>query len=64
MKSTDFPVLIVHGADDLQPETESRAYLGIYPDARFEVIPGAAHFAFEEQPAAFAKAVEDFLAGN
>jgi proline iminopeptidase len=64
MMSTQFPVLIVHGADDLQPEKESRAYLDIYPEARFEVIPGAAHFAFEEQPKAFAQAIGDFLAGK
>jgi proline iminopeptidase len=64
MKSTQFPVLIVHGADDLQPETESRAYLDIYPEAHFDVIPKAGHFAFEEQPEAFAQAVGDFLAGK
>jgi proline iminopeptidase len=64
MKSTAFPVLILHGADDLQPEKASRIYLGIYPNARFEVIPQAGHFAFEEQPAAFSQAVGDFLAGK
>jgi proline iminopeptidase len=64
MKSTAFPVLILHGADDLQPEKASRIYLGIYPGAKFEVIPQAGHFAFEEQPAAFAQAVGDFLAGK
>lgn len=61
MKSTEFPVLIVHGADDLQPEKASRTYLEIYPNARFEVIPGAGHFAFEEQPEDFARLVENFL---
>jgi proline iminopeptidase len=64
MISTDFPVQIIHGADDLQPEKASRTYLEIYPQARFMVIPGAGHFAFEEQPAAFAQAVGDFLAGK
>jgi len=64
MTSTDFPVQIIHGADDLQPEKASRTYLEIYPDAQFEVIPGAGHFSFEEQPAAFAQAVGDFLAGK
>ncbi len=61
MTSTAFPVQIIHGADDLQPEKASRTYLEIYPKAQFEVIPGAGHFSFEEQPAAFAKAVGDFL---
>jgi proline iminopeptidase len=64
MISTDFPVQIIHGADDLQPEKASRTYLDIYPQARFTVIPGASHFAFEEQPAEFAKVVGDFLAGK
>ena len=61
MKSTAFPVLIVHGAEDLQPEEASRIYLDIYPDGQFEVISGASHFAFEEQLEAFARTVGDFL---
>ena len=64
MKSTAFPVLILHGAEDLQTEQASRTYLEIYSQARFAVIPGASHFAFEEQPAEFAQAVGDFLAGK
>jgi proline iminopeptidase len=64
MISTDFPVQIIHGADDLQPEKASRTYLEIYPQARFMVIPGAGHFAFEEQPAEFAQTVGDFLSGK
>jgi proline iminopeptidase len=61
MSITAFPVQIIHGADDLQTEKTSRIYLGIYPDARFEVIPDAGHFAFEEQPEAFARLVGNFL---
>jgi proline iminopeptidase len=61
MKSTTFPVLVLHGADDLQTEKASRIYLGIYPQARFEVIPGASHFAFEENPEEFARLVSGFL---
>ena len=62
MKSTAFPVLILHGADDLQSEETTRQYLGIYPQAEFAVIPGAAHFAFEENADEFARAVREFLA--
>ena len=62
MKSTAFPVLIVHGAEDLQTEQASRLYMEIYPAARFEVIPGAAHFAFEENAKDFARMVKEFLA--
>jgi proline iminopeptidase len=61
MKSTAFPVLILHGAEDLQTEATSRLYIGIYPEARFEVIPGASHFSFEENAQAFARAVKEFL---
>jgi len=64
MKSTAFPVEILHGADDLQSEKASRIYLDIYPQARFETIVGAAHFAFEEQPGEFARRVRSFLEGH
>jgi pimeloyl-ACP methyl ester carboxylesterase len=39
----------------------ARAYAGAFPDGRFRVIAGAGHFPFQEQPAAFAEAVGDFL---
>ena len=61
MTSTAFPVLVLHGAQDLQSEETSRQYLGIYPEAGFTVIPGATHFAFEENAAEFARAVQNFL---
>jgi proline iminopeptidase len=56
------PALVLHGAGDLQPEAASRLYADALPNARFQVIPGATHFMFEEQPAAFAEAVGAFLA--
>jgi proline iminopeptidase len=61
MTSTAFPVLILHSAEDLQSEETSRTYMEIYPGARFEVIPGATHFAFEENTAEFARVVKEFL---
>lgn len=61
MKSTAFPVLILHGAEDLQTEETSRIYLEIYPNAGFEVIPGASHFSFEENAAEFTRLVSEFL---
>jgi proline iminopeptidase len=61
MKSTAFPALILHGAEDLQTEQASRIYLEIYPNARFEVIPGATHFAFEENAQEFGRVVWEFL---
>lgn len=64
MKSTSFPVEILHGADDVQPEKDSRTYLEIYPQASFEAIVGAGHFAFEEQPEEFATRIRNFLEGR
>jgi proline iminopeptidase len=61
MRSTAFPVLILHGAEDLQSETATRQYLEIYPEAEFAVIPGAAHFAFEENAEEFARVAGEFL---
>jgi len=55
------PVLVIHGADDLQTEEASRAYAEAFPNARFEVIDGASHFAFEEQSEMFAQVVGQFL---
>ncbi len=61
LKQVGAPVLVIHGANDLQPEAVSRAYAEAFPNARFQVIPNATHFPFEEQPDAFAAAVGKFL---
>jgi proline iminopeptidase len=55
------PVLVVHGADDLQAEAATRQYADAFPNAQFHVIAGAAHFPFESQPEVFALVVETFL---
>jgi len=56
------PVLVLHGEHDLQPEQASRLYLDYFPQAQFEVVDDASHFAFEEKPEAFATTVAPFLA--
>jgi proline iminopeptidase len=61
LQSVIAPVLVLHGADDLQSVTASRAYAEAFPNAGFQVIEGASHFAFEEQPKDFAEIVGDFL---
>jgi pimeloyl-ACP methyl ester carboxylesterase len=38
------PVLVIHGANDLQPETASRVNANLFPNAEFRVIPNAGHF--------------------
>ena len=57
------PALVLHGADDLQSESASRAYAEVFPNAQFAVIAEASHFSFEEQPEEFARLVAEFLAG-
>lgn len=61
LKSVTAPVLVIHGANDLQPEAASRMYADAFPNARFEVIGNAGHFAFADQPEVFALVVGKFL---
>ena len=55
------PVLVIHGADDLQSESASRLYSDAFPNAEFVVIENASHFSFEQQPDEFAKVVTNFF---
>lgn len=64
LKAVGAPVLVLHGAGDLQPEAASRLYSDAMPNARFQVIENATHFMFEERPAAFAAAAGQFLQGQ
>jgi proline iminopeptidase len=61
LKDVAAPVLVLHGADDLQTEATSRVYAGAFPNARFEVVAGATHFPFYERPQTFAALVGEFL---
>ena len=64
LKSVTAPVLVIHGADDLQSESASRLYSDTFPNAEFAVIENAGHFSFEQQPEQFASIVEKFLASH
>jgi len=55
------PVLVIHGANDLQPEQASRVYAKAFSNAKFSVIDKAEHFSFHTQPAEFAAVVGEFL---
>lgn len=57
------PVLVIHGADDLQSESATHIYVDSFPNAEFAVIENASHFTFEEQPDQFASIVRSFLKG-
>jgi len=61
LKGIDAPVVVIHGASDLQPEQASRAYVDAIPRARLAVVPNAGHFPFLDQPEAFSAAVGRFL---
>jgi len=58
------PVLVIHGANDLQSESASRQYAEAFPNAEFAVIENAGHFSFEEQTQQFADIVQKFLANQ
>jgi len=61
LQKVSAPVLVIHGADDLQSEAASRLYEEAFPNAEFAVIENASHFSFEEQPDQFASIVKTFL---
>ena len=58
------PTLVLGGADDRLAPPKFQQFLadGI-PGARLVVLPGAGHYPHAEQPAAFNRAVDEFLAG-
>ncbi|MBI9044672.1 MAG: alpha/beta hydrolase [Anaerolineaceae bacterium] len=55
------PVLVIHGAEDLQSEAASRMYAEAFANAQFVIIPDASHASFEDQPEQFAQIVGAFL---
>lgn len=61
LKAVNAPILVIHGAKDLQPEATTRAYAEAFPNATFQVIKQAGHFPFVQQPAVFAQVVGEFL---
>jgi proline iminopeptidase len=61
LRQVTVPVLVIHGADDLQSEAATRLYVDAFPNAEFAVIENAGHFSFEEQPDQFASIVKSFL---
>ncbi len=58
------PTLVLWGASDrvVSPDY-GRAYTGLIPNARFQLIEQAGHYPYLEQPAAFIAAITGFLQG-
>ncbi|MBI5954717.1 MAG: alpha/beta hydrolase [Chloroflexi bacterium] len=64
LKNVTAPVLVIHGANDLQSEAASRQYVEAFPNAEFAIIEHTGHFSFEQQPEQFASILEEFLASH
>jgi 3-oxoadipate enol-lactonase len=56
-------LLIAGGTDTTAPAVVMERMAAKIPGARFVTIPGAGHLANLEQPAAFNRVLEEFLAG-
>lgn len=61
VKVVEAPVLVIHGAGDLQSVSASKRYAKEFPNSEFILIEEAGHFVFQEQPKAFAKVVGSWL---
>ncbi len=61
LRKVTAPVLVIHGAKDLQSEAATRLYSDTFPNAQFATIKDAGHFSFQEKPAEFATLVANFL---
>jgi proline iminopeptidase len=61
LEDVSVPVLVIHGAKDLQSEAASHLYVDAFSNAEFVVIDAASHFAFGEQPEEFARIAIEFL---
>src|SRR5512134_1922872 len=48
LREIDVPVLVIHGADDLQSEAATRLYVDAFPNTKFAVIENASHTSFED----------------
>jgi proline iminopeptidase len=62
LRGLDIPTLIVHGEEESIPMDLVEEWVTALPRARLLRVPGAAHFAYAEQPALVWPVVERFLA--
>lgn len=61
MSNIRAPALIIHGANDLQPQEISAIYHDLLPNSKMAVIEDASHFAYLEQPEIFTDIIKEFL---
>lgn len=63
LQRASMPALVVWGEQDgLVPLDHAHAYVEALPNASLEIIKAAAHYPYAENPEAFTRAVEQFLA--
>jgi proline iminopeptidase len=63
LTKTNAPVLVIHGANDILPESDSHEFASYFKNSSFALIQDAGHFSFDQQPVEFAKVVSTFLNG-
>ena len=63
LRELEIPTLLIYGAAEPSAELGAPALAKAISGSRLEVLPGAGHFAFLEQPGEFLELVRDFLAG-
>jgi pimeloyl-ACP methyl ester carboxylesterase len=60
--SIDVPALVLWGAEDAwEPAWKADELADLVPGARRQLLPGAGHFAPEDEPTGFVEAVKSFL---
>src|SRR5262249_526732 len=52
------PTVVLHGATDLTPEAQTRAFAAAIPGATVEIVQDAGHFLLDEAPEAIVRAVQ------
>ncbi|WP_176693220.1 alpha/beta fold hydrolase [Arenimonas terrae] len=55
------PVLVLQGQCDFVPYAEAYEYVDLFPDARYQFIPGGGHILWWEQPEAYVRHIAGFL---
>lgn len=60
-KAVSTPVLVLAGSRDYLARWEFEEATGMLTNARLEIIEGAAHAAYREQPETFNRLIDDFL---
>ncbi len=61
LEAVKAPVLVIHGANDLQQESVSKAYATAFPNAEMQTMEGAGHFPQDDKPDEFGAIVRGFL---